>query len=446
MTDNIMQAPRTSRRSVLRGAVSMAAIGLFAPAIARAQGRELNFWTTQRAPAQGEAYAAIWDAFTQETGYKVNVTGMTEEEYLPRLSAALAAGSAPDLMSHMPPPFVIELHGQKLLAPIDEVVRSVGEEDFYENSRELIFDKEQGMYPAIAIVNSTTTGPLWYRKDLLAKAGLSVPTDWASYLDVAEKTTGRGYFGNVYPFGKTSMGDKLFLQTIWQAGGTVFNPDLTLAMDSDQVVAALEFVANAIKFSPPSSVTYAYAETINAFTQGRVTMAPYSGRVLSNMVGTAPQLADQFSVTPFPHRAEAMGGKAVYVGDFQSLAIPSGAADLGVSREMALHLFKPEHYIRFLHAVPGHNLPNLRSIAESDAYKDNELLKRFATESETMNQATVMSRDFLRETPDHQLNKNAGRVLNSRVLVETIHDVVIGGKSPREAAGACVDKIAQMIA
>lgn len=436
---------RPTRRNVLLGGASLGATALFAPGIARAQDRELAFWTTQRGPTQVAAYEEIWAGFTAETGWRVSIQTMTEEEYLPRLSAALAANLAPDLMSHLPPEFAIELHGQGLLAPMDNVIDAVGEEDFYENSRELLFDAEQGFYPAISIVNSTTTGPLWYRTDLLEAAGVSAPANWAEYLQVAEATTGRGFFGNVYPFGKTSMGDKLLVQTIWQAGGTVFNPDLTIGFESDQVIAALEFIREAVRFSPPASANYAYAETINAFAQGRVAMAPYSGRVLSTMTASSPELAESFSVIPFPHRGAAEGGQEVYVGDFQSLAIPAAARDKPVSEMMAQWLFRPDNYLRFLLAVPGHNLPNLRSVAESEAYQADPLLNRFAAESQTLIDATVKSRSFLRETPEHRLNTNAGRIYNSRVLVETIHDVIIGGVEPRQAAATCVDKIAALL-
>jgi multiple sugar transport system substrate-binding protein len=439
----------TTRRSLLKGLGVAAVAGtgiLAAPNVLRAQGKTLAFWTTQRGPTQMKAYEEIWKAFeAANPGYTVASQYLTEEEYLPKLTAALASDSAPDLMSHMPPEFAMALNERDLLSPMDDILKDVGEADFFENSLELLKDQKKGFYPALAIVNSTTTGPLWYRKDLLEKAGAQVPTNWAEYLKVAETATAGGIFGNVYPFGKTSMGDKLFLQMIWQAGGTVFNPDLSVAFNSDKVIAALEFIKEAIRFSPPSSATYAYAETINVFVQGRVAMAPYSGRVLSTLSSSNPKLADAFSVTPFPHRAEAEGGKAVYVGDFQSLVIPAAAKDKQVSKAMAMWLFRKDNYLKFLHSVPGHNLPNLKSIATSPEYQADPLLKKYAAESQTLIDATSKSRSFLKETAEHQTNIKAGSIYNSRVLVETIHDMVIGNMSAKDAAAKGTDKIAALM-
>lgn len=438
-----------TRRSILRGIGTAAIAGtgiLAAPSVLRAQGRTLAFWTTQRGPTQVKAYKEIWNAFeAANPGYTVAAQYLTEEEYLPKLTAALAANAAPDLMSHLPPEFAMALNERDLLAPMDPILEEVGEEDFFGNSLELLKDEKKGFYPALAIVNSTTTGPLWYRKDLLEKAGTKVPANWTEYLEVAKAATTGGIFGNVYPFGKTSMGDKLFLQTLWQCGGTVFNPDLSIAFNSDKTVAALEFIKQAIGYSPPSSANYAYAETINVFVQGRVAMAPYSGRVLSTLTSSNPKLENDFSVTPFPNPPEAEGGKAVYVGDFQSLAVPEVAKDKEVSKAMALWLFKKENYLRFLQAVPGHNLPNLKSIANSPEYQGDPLLRKYAKESQTLIDATAKSRSFLKETPEHQVNVKAGSIFNSRALVETIHDMVIGNMSAKEAAIKGADKIAAIM-
>jgi multiple sugar transport system substrate-binding protein len=434
-----------TRRQVLKGIGAATVAGaLGAPHVARAQGRELAFWTTQRGPTQIAAYEEIWKAFAAANpGYTVAPQYLTEETYLPKLTAALAANSPPDLMSHMPPEFALALNESDLLAPMDDVMKGVGESDFFENSLELLKDEKKGFYPALSIVNSTTTGPLWYRKDLFAAAGVAPPTNWAEYLDVAKRTTKSGVFGNVYPFGKTSMGDKLFLQTIWQAGGTVFNPDLSIAFDSPQVLRALEFVREAVKSSPPSSANYAYAETINVFVQGRVAMAPYSGRVLINIRDNNPKLANDFSVMPFPDLGE--GGRKVYVGDFQSLVIPKTVKDRKVSEAMALWLLRKDNYIKYLHAVPGHNLPNLKSIATSPEYNADPILQKYAAESRILVDATSVSRNFLKETPAHKINVKAGSIFNSRILVETIHDMVIGNMTPQAAAAKGVDKIAAIM-
>lgn len=436
-----------SRRTVLRGLGALGAIGvaeLAAPHVVRAQGREVAFWTTQRAPVQMAVYEEIWKGFeAKNPGTRVTVQYVTEEEYLPKLTSALAAGAAPALMSHLPPEFAMVLDDKDLLSPMDDVIKTVGEADFYENSLELLRNAKKGFYPALAIVNSTTTGPLWYRKDLYQTANVKPATDWADLLTGAQAMTHGGIYGTVYPFGKTSMGDKLFLQTVWQAGGTVLHPDLSVAFNSPQVVQALEFAKQAIALSPPSAATYSYTETINVFVQGRVASAPYSGRVLMNIQGQP--IADSVSVVAYPHPPEAAGGKKVYVGDFQSLVVPRATPDAAASKAMALWLLQKANYIKYLLAVPGHNLPNLKSIAASPEYLDNPILQKYKSELDVLINATAISRSLLRETPQHMTNVKAGAILNTRALVETVQDVVIGNISPKDAAARGADKIAAIM-
>jgi hypothetical protein len=51
----------------------------------------------------------------------------------------------------------------------------------------------------------------------------------------------------------------------------------------------------------------------------------------------------------------------------------------------------------------------------------------------------------LRESPQHKVNPKAGAILNARVLVEAVHDVVIGNVSPKDAAARGADKIAAIM-
>ena len=426
-----------SRRSLLLGATA----ALAAPAVHAQAQRPFTFWTTQRGPEQGVVYKKIFDAFeATNPGVKVTIQAFLEEDLLPKLAASLATGTAPDLISHMPPEFVMQLNQQDLLQPMDPVIDQVGVSDFYPNSLELLQDERTGKHAGLAIVNSTTTGCLWYRTDLVAN-GAAGYADWPTMIDTAKRTTGRGVFGTIFPFGKTSMGDKLLLQTIWRAGGTIFAPDGTVAFNSPQTIAAFEFIQQLLPYSPPSSVSYAYTETIDGFVGGRAASAPYSGRVLINVQTANAKIADKISMVPFPM---ATGGADTFVGDFQSLVIPKAAKDIGLSQAAALALLQKDNYIAFLHATPSHNLPNLKSIATSEDYFKNPIIQRYRPEVERMIEATAKGRSLLKETSAHRINVNAGKILNSRVMVEALQDVIVGGVSPKDATAKGADRIAAL--
>ncbi len=434
-----MPKGHSGRRALLLGAAG----AVVAPMIVRAQTpRNFTFWTTQRGPEQEVVYRAIFDGFEKANpGVKVTVQAFLEEDLLPKLAAGLATGTAPDLISHMPPEFVMQLNQQSLLQPMDDVINTIGAADFYPNSLELLQDAKTGQHAGLVIVNSTTTGCLWYRTDLV-ESGANGFADWDAMLATAKRTTGHGIFGTIYPCGKTSMGDKLLLQTIWRAGGFVFAPDGSVAFNSPATVAAFDFVKQLMPFSPAGSVSYAYTETINGFVGGRAASAPYSGRVLINVGTDDPKIADKIAMVPYPM---GKGGRDTFAGDFQSLVIPKAAKDFGLSKAVALTLMQKDNYIKFLHATPSHNLPNLKSIATSAEYFDNPIIKRYRPDVERMIEATAKGRSLLKESPDHKINVSAGKVLNARVMVEALQDVIVGGMAPQAAASRGADRIAALL-
>ena len=431
---------RPGRRAVLTGTAA-AVLGL--PAIAHAQTRTIQFWGTQRAPEQREAYEAIIADFAKaHPGYTVTYDTVTEETVLPRLSAAFAARQPPDIISHMPAPFVFQLNDQGLLEPMDEVVRAVGESDFNPISQELFKDAQRGHAMAVCIVNGTTPGTMWLRKDLLAAAGVQPPKTWDEMLNVARRTTRRGIYGTIFSSGKNSMGDTQFLQTVWQAGGTVVNPDMSVAFNSPAVVAALEYAKEMASFSPPEATNYEFLDVLNGFVLGRAASAPYTGRVLINITRENPSLADHVTCIPSPHRRE---GKPAFNSDFTALLIPKGARHTEGAKLFAAWLLREDSQIRFLHATPGHNLPDLRSVGQSAKFFDHPLLQRYRAELQVMLSNTAQARNLLKETPQHQVNRRAGAIFSARVLSEAVQDVVVGGVAPRQAAARGADRIAAVM-
>jgi ABC-type glycerol-3-phosphate transport system substrate-binding protein len=147
-------------------------------------------------------------------------------------------------------------------------------------------------------------------------------------------------------------------------------------------------------------------------------------------------------VAPFPMPA---GGRDVFVGDFQSMVIPRAARDMELSKQMALTLLKTDNYVRFLHVTPSHNLPNLKSVAASAEFTANPIITKYRPEVDTMLAATAKGRSLLKESSEHTSNTHAGAILGSRVMVEALQDVIIGGMTPQAAAARGADRIAGLM-
>ena len=120
---------------------------------------------------------------------------------------------------------------------------------------------------------------LFYRKDLLQKAGLAVPTNWAQYLAAAKKLNGNGIAGNTMI---AKSGDVSMFLVDWytrfasQGGklmsGTPQAKNFTPHLTSPQAVAALEHMVQCVKYSTPGVLSYDFTVSTDAFSAGKTAM------------------------------------------------------------------------------------------------------------------------------------------------------------------------------
>lgn len=120
---------------------------------------------------------------------------------------------------------------------------------------------------------------LFYRKDLLRKAGVAVPKTWGQYLRAAQKLNTDGVAGNsmIAKSGDVSMflvdwytrftttGGKLMSGS---PAGKTFKPRL----DSPQAVAALQHMVNCVEYASDGVLQYDFTASTDAFSAGRTAM------------------------------------------------------------------------------------------------------------------------------------------------------------------------------
>jgi multiple sugar transport system substrate-binding protein len=429
-----------ARRSFLAGAATVAGLGGIGGAGAQ-QRQTLRFWTSQGAPAQMQVWRDIFQRFEQANPqYTVATELYSDDNIWPKLTAGYAARDLPDLVSYVQAYTVATLDDSGLVEPFDDVIRAVGADDFYPSMRD-IYRSPRGYYMA-ATLNNQTSSNLWYRKDLLAEAGLQPPRYWDELLAAARRLTRGDVYGNALPYGRSAMTATMMVMFVHQAGGTVVAPDMSVSFNSPETVAALEFLKELFQFAPPGATSYSWGETLNAFVTGRAAMAPYTGRPIVTVATQNPPLLDKISRVAYPHRRE---GRAEYDCPYNSLFIPKGARNVEGAKLLARALFEPQSYMQFLLTAPGHNLPSLRSAAASPELYANPLMQRFRPEVEGMIETTNLSRNLVKESDRHPLNKRAGEIFNSLILAEVLQNVVAENIAPRQAAARGADRIAEIL-
>lgn len=252
--------------------------------------------------SQFEAQEARFDRFTEATGIKVEVDYVPFPNMLEALTAELVGGQGYDLVTVMDA-WVQSM--DMLLLPLDAIAArsDVNLEDFpgVHMARGYIGDELRGL-PVRGHVQL-----LFYRKDLLEKAGVGVPTTWDEVVTASQAIrSATGSSGIALPYGK-SNGQNLMIwyNLLWGHGGDVFDANGAPIFNSDSGVAATEQYVGFLRkdgIVPEGSASFAEQDAVNSFKQGNSAMVPVWWWVRSQLIDPTQSTvaADQLGYASMP--------------------------------------------------------------------------------------------------------------------------------------------------
>jgi multiple sugar transport system substrate-binding protein len=201
---------------------------------------------------------SIVPAFEKETGAKVAVTFVDWADLSPKLNAAFAARSAPDVFGHGPAA-VADFVTNDRVEPLTGYVGSLSEEDAADLAAVLPGGQVGGTQYLIPL--SMQGNLIVYRADLFTAAGLdpnSPPTTWEGVLAAARKLTKRDGSGKVTRAGLLLPSHPIGLQQTFasllgSAGGEQLSADgKQVAFDSPAGQKALNYLIDV--YNGPTAV------------------------------------------------------------------------------------------------------------------------------------------------------------------------------------------------
>jgi multiple sugar transport system substrate-binding protein len=150
---------------------------------------QITIWSEENSDPQIADTNKIIGQFEKESGVKVKLVGIAENQLPQLIMSAAAAGTLPDVIGGLPIGQVWQMYSNGLLNTkvSSQIVNSLGTSTFDKNALELTSDKAQNL----AVPSDAWLQLLVYRKDLLAKAGLPAPDTYAK-LENAAKTLNTG--------------------------------------------------------------------------------------------------------------------------------------------------------------------------------------------------------------------------------------------------------------
>ena len=251
-----------------------------------------------------EAIKELIPEFEKETGAKVEVTQLAEDQLSDQYNVKLNAGTGEiDVMMYRPLQENKLFAGNGYLADLTELAEGDEEwdwSDFQEGPASLTSYEDEIV--AVPIITERTV--LYYRKDLLAEAGLEVPTTLEE-LDAAAAAIHErhpdvaGYIGRT---GKSAAVTQ-FSAFLFSEGGAWIDEDGKSAIGSDEARKAYAFYGDLIRNHTSATINpeMSWAEAFAVFQQGQAAFIADADSLYKNMTDPSQStVADQVGFAPFP--------------------------------------------------------------------------------------------------------------------------------------------------
>lgn len=273
--------------------------------------------------------------FEKQSGLKVEVTQLGEDQLSDQYNVKLNAGSSDiDVMMYRPLQEGKLFAKNKYLADLSDQVKANANWDFADFQAG---PKEATTYEGkpVGVPIITEQEVLYYRKDLLEKAGLDGPPKTLDDLKAAAakiKASDPGVAGFVARTGKAAAVTQ-FSSFLYSFGGDFVDAGGKSAVASDAAKQAYAFYGGLIKDSGPANVStdMGWPEAMAIFTQGKAAFYTEANSLYKNATDPAKsKVSDQVGFAPFP--AGPAGSKPYN--------IPSWALGVNASSENTANAWK----------------------------------------------------------------------------------------------------------
>jgi multiple sugar transport system substrate-binding protein len=243
----------------------------------------ITVWIEEDLPDRVAATQDIVDAFTKETGVKVKLVAVAEDQFNQILTSNAAAGKLPDVIGGLPLGQVRTLSSNELIdtEAVGSVLDGLDRGTFNDSALELTADGEN----QLAVPSESWVQLLVYRKDLFDKAGLATPSTYDDVLAAAKALDSSDVAGFI---GANVAGDAFTEQTFEEIGlgnGCELVDDSgEVTFGSDECVAALDFYGQL-----QQNYSVAGAQDVDttraAYFAGQGAMLIWSSFILDEMAG-----------------------------------------------------------------------------------------------------------------------------------------------------------------
>lgn len=406
-----------------------------APAEDGAMEGEITFWHSFTQGPRLETIQAAADEFMEENpGVTINIETFSWADFYTKWTTGLASGNVPDMSTALPN-HVVEMMDAEALVPLDDLIDEIGRDRFAETA--LSEGEKDGVCYSVPLYSHAQV--MWYRKDLLAEAGLEVPTTWDEFAEAAKALTKDGVYGCSFPCGSGDFMATRFLNFyVRSAGESLLTDDLQANLTSDAAIDGINFWVDIYKnCSPKDSVNYVTLDQANLYYQGKTAFDFNSGFQISGVETNSPDLVDQIDCAPLP---KINADDPDYAGETSNIpmVVWQNSEHPEICKAFIKKLYEADTYVDFLMATPVGMLPSITGISDTEEYQANETVQKFAQAEEVITDAMQRGTAIGYE---HGPSVQAGLLTSQSIIEEMFQRILVDGQDVEEAAQQAEDEM-----
>ena len=380
--------------------------------IGAAETTTLTVWNSHSAVNVIPTLNELNKKFEEENpNIKVEMTTLPWEVIEQKLSVALASGTQPDVCN-LRIGTVRTLGDSGYLAPIDDVVEFVGEDNFFAGYQS--YHKVGEHYYGICQLISPTVN--FYRGDLLEKHGLTIPTNWEELLDAAKKLNNPP---DVYGFAFMTDTDARLSGFFASNGSYILDEKGEVIFDSQETREVLNFLKELAEYCPPGVVSYSFPDLSNGLAEGRLAMGYHFMDFLTDFAKKFPDLIDDLKAGPLvpnegkePVSCMFGAGQAIFKGK-----------NIDAAKEYLKFLLREDNMIYFFHQSGGGWLPPIKSVFNKPEFWEAPPYSTFPNVYKSIVEATELAKPPLMFLGPVDW---AGEVQGSNAIVSAVQQVLGG--------------------
>lgn len=413
---------------------------------------ELTMWTMHTTEAMINTLNAQVEAFEAENpSIKINIETLTYDVVYQRMMAGMNSDTMPNIFNGIEG-HIAFMQSKDALADVSDILESKGGRDaFIEKYLDWV-TKDGAVY---AVPDWALYQGVWYRKDLFEEKGLEIPKTWDELKEVAaaltEDTDGDGQtdiYGMAIPMDRNMVAQQTYSQFLYSAGVNIFDPETgayQFGEKKEEAIKALDAMLEIYEESSPAgSVDWSWTDFRNALANGDIAMTSEWGAVVAIAQEQNPEMLENLSVFPFPGPdADTYGENASFGGAYYMAIGKSTDEKMEASKKFVEFLFESDNVAERANSRPIYALPALKEAFESDTYKNNDMVKMFQSELDTIFDKILPYEE--RSGFEAGLTNSAGQIESSNLMGDAIQNVVLQGWTSEQAVDYMDQKIQEIV-